>query len=194
MKPIAEIEDVIKDLKKLPTLPGIAIKILEAIKDEETGVSEIADILSKDPSLSAEVLKAINSPFYGLPTKITSVSHAANMLGINTVKSLALSFSLVKNFQDKKPNGFDYHSFWKDSLIGATSAKILSEKLLPNFSEDAFFLGLLQNIGILAMNQSMPDQYVLVLQEKERNLKKRKEIFPPLMRPKIRFWVLIICN
>jgi diguanylate cyclase (GGDEF)-like protein len=175
MKPITKIEDMIKDLSKLPTLPGIAIKILEAVKDEETRLNEIADILSKDPSLSAEVLKAINSPFYGLPTKVTSVSHAVNMLGINAVKSLALSFSLVKNFQAKKPNGFDYSSFWKDSLIGATSAKILSEKLLPHFAEDAFFLGLLQNIGILAMNQSMPKQYDLVLKEKQRDLSSSHE-------------------
>jgi diguanylate cyclase (GGDEF)-like protein len=91
-------------------------------------------------------------------------------LGINTVKSLALSFSLVKNLNAQKSNGFDFSCFWKDSLVGAVSAKILSEKILPRFSDDAFFLGLIHNLGILLMNQIMPDQYTLVIKEKERSL------------------------
>jgi len=165
-----KIKNMLKGAKKLPTLPGVAIKILEAVKKEETSLKEIGDILSKDPSLSAEVLKAINSPFYGLSTKVTSVSHAVNLLGINTVKSLALSFSLVKNMKTDKSNGFNYSSFWKDSLIGAVSAKILSGKTLPNFADDAFFLGLIHNLGILVINQIMPDQYTLVIKEKERSL------------------------
>ena len=77
------------------------MKILAAVRNEETSLKEIGEILATDPSLSAEVLKAINSPFYGLATKITSVSHAVNLLGIKTVKSLALSFSLVRNIRSK---------------------------------------------------------------------------------------------
>ena len=170
MKQQEKITSMLRGAKKLPTLPGVAMKILEAVKQEETSLKEIADILSRDPSLSAEVLKAINSPFYGLSTKVTSVSHAVNLLGINTVKSLALSFSLVKNIKADKSNGFDYSSFWKDSLIGAVSAKIISEKIYPKFSDDAFLLGLIHNLGILVTNQCIPDQYSLVLKERERNL------------------------
>jgi two-component system, cell cycle response regulator len=170
MERIDSIENIFKSLDKLPTLPGIAMRILAAVRNQATSLKEIGDILATDPSLSAEVLRAINSPFYGLPVKITSVSHAVNLLGIKTVKSLALSFSLVKNVRSKESNGFDYGGFWKNSLVGAVSAKILAEKVLPNFSEDAFFLGLIHNIGILAMNQSIPEQYRLVLKEKERNL------------------------
>jgi diguanylate cyclase (GGDEF)-like protein len=165
-----KINNMLRGATKLPTLPGVAMKILEAVKKEDTSLKEIADILSKDPSLSAEVLKAINSSFYGLSTKVTSVSHAVNLLGINTVKSLALSFSLVKNLKSNNSNGFDYTAFWKDSLIGAVSAKIISAKIFPKFSDDAFFLGLIHNLGILVTNQCMPDQYNLVLKEKERHL------------------------
>lgn len=63
---------------------------------------EIGEILATDPTLSVEVLKAINSHFYNLPNKITSVPHAVNLLGCQTVKSLALIFSLVKNLKAKK--------------------------------------------------------------------------------------------
>ena len=170
MEKIGTIESVLNNLNKLPTLPSIAMRILKAVRNKETGLKEIGDILATDPSLSAEVLKAINSHFYSLPNKITSVPHAVNLLGSQTVKSLALSFSLVKNLRSKQSNGFDYVDFWKTSLIGAVSAKILAGKILPDFTEDAFFLGLIHNIGILALNQCMPEQYQLVLNETKSNL------------------------
>jgi diguanylate cyclase (GGDEF)-like protein len=163
------IEDVVKGLGKLPTLPGIAMRILEAVGKEQTSLKEIADILSTDPPLSVEVLKATNSPLYGLPTKITSVPHAVNLLGISTVKSLALSFSLVKNLQYQESGQFNHTNFWKDSLIGAVSTKLIAEKVRPDFSEDAFFLGLLQDIGTLTLINIMPKQYSLVMTEIEKN-------------------------
>jgi len=175
MRKYSKIESLIRNLHKLPTLPCIAMKILNTVKNKKSGLREIGEILATDPSLSAEVLRAVNSHFYSLPNKITSVPHAVNLLGSRTVKSLALSFSLVKNARSKENNRFDYENFWKSSLVGAVSAKILTEKILPTFSEDAFFLGLIHNIGILAMNQCMPEQYQLVLNETKSNLYSHSE-------------------
>jgi HD-like signal output (HDOD) protein len=90
MNQLNEIEEVLKGLEKLPTLPGIAMRILEVVRNEETSLKEIADVLSADPPLSAQVLKLINSPFYGVRTKVTSVPHAVNLLGLNTVKNLSV--------------------------------------------------------------------------------------------------------
>jgi diguanylate cyclase (GGDEF)-like protein len=170
MQDTSKIGSIVYNLGKLPTLPSIAIRILNAVRNKETGLKEIGEILATDPTLSAEVLKAINSHFYSLPNKITSVPHAVNLLGSQTVKSLALSFSLVKNLRSNESNGFDYVKFWKTSLIGAVSAKLLTENILPDFAEDAFFLGLIHNIGTLAMNQCMPEQYQLVLNETKDSL------------------------
>ena len=156
-------------MDRLPTLPGIAVRILEAVQKEDPDLQEIGKIISTDPPLSAEVLKIVNSAFYGLPSKVTTVFHAINLLGINTVKNLALSFSLVKKFPIQSSVSFDYPVFWKDSLVGALAAKLLAEKIIPQYSEDAFFLGLLHNIGILALIQCMPKQYSLVLSEMENS-------------------------
>ena len=168
MNQLNEIEEVLKGSEKLPTLPGIAMRILEVVRNEETSLKEIADVLSADPPLSAQVLKLINSPFYGVRTQVTSVPHAVNLLGLNTVKNLALSFSLLRDYQKSKGQDFDYTNFWKQSLIGAVSSKLIAEKVVPSFAEDAFFLGLIHNIGILASSQCMPKQYSLVLKEKAR--------------------------
>jgi HD-like signal output (HDOD) protein len=75
-----KIEEILKGLEKLPTLPGIAMKILELVRDEDTNLKAIADVLSTDPPLSAQVLKLINSPFYGVRTQVTSVPHAVSLL------------------------------------------------------------------------------------------------------------------
>ena len=170
MNQLNKIEEILKGLEKLPTLPGIAMKILELVRDENTNLKAIADVLSTDPPLSAQVLKLINSPFYGVRRQVTSVSHAVSLLGLNTVKNLALSFSLLRDYPKANKEGFDYTSFWKESIIGAVSCKLIAQKVIPSFSEDAFFLGLIHNIGILALTQCMPKQYSLVLKEKDRSL------------------------
>ena len=161
-------EDIFKGLEKLPILPGIVMKILELVKEDDTSLKEIANILSTDPSLSAQVLKLTNSPFYGVRTKVTSISLAVNLLGLNTVKNLALSFTLLRNYPKGNKENFDYTFFWKQSVIGAVSSKLIAGKIIPELSEDAFCLGLIQNIGILALIQCMPEQYSLVLKERDR--------------------------
>jgi diguanylate cyclase (GGDEF)-like protein len=168
MKKNKSLDSFIDGIDNLPTLPGIAIKILEAVQREEPDVDEISDIISMDPPLSAKVLRLVNSSFYNLPSKITSVHHSIKMLGLNSVKNIALGFSLVNNFQSKKSNGFDYTRFWKNSLVGAISAKLLTEKLNPQLLDNAFFMGLLQNIGILTLGHCVPSQYNLVLSEMEK--------------------------
>ena len=162
------LESFIGGIETLPTLPGIAIQILEAVQKKEPDIDEISNIISTDPPLSAKVLRLVNSSFYNLPTPITSVLHSIKMLGIRTVKNIALGFSLVNNYQSKKSNGFDYTCFWKNSLVGAVSAKLLTEKLNPELLDNAFFMGLLQNIGTLTFGHCMPSQYNLVLSEMEK--------------------------
>jgi HD-like signal output (HDOD) protein len=155
-----------KDLKhlsdkigKLPTIPGVAMQILQAMRRDPPDIREISEIISSDAPLSVEVLKAANSPFYGLLTPVTSVHQAMLYLGLNTVRNLALSFSLLKRFASKRKTAFDYNRFSKDSLIAALACKLIAEKACPQHAEDAFFLGLFQNIGMLIMAESMPDQY-----------------------------------
>ena len=159
----------VDSIDNLPTLPGIAMRILEAVQKEEPNIDEISDILSSDAPLSAKILKLVNSSFYNLPRKIISVQHAIKMLGIDMVKNLALSFSIVKNYQSKKSNAFDYTRFWKNSLVGALSAKLLTRKLSPQLLDNAFVTGLLQDIGTLTMGHCMPKQYSLLLSEMDQS-------------------------
>jgi len=137
------VDDLLTGANNLPTLPGIAVRLLEAFQTEEPDISEIGDILSSDSALTAKILKIVNSSFFSRPGKIVSVNHAINLMGLKAVQNLALSFALVNKFKADNTAEFDYVGFWKDSLIGAISAKYLSEKMGSGISEDSFFLGLL---------------------------------------------------
>ena len=158
-------EEIIKKTDRLPTVPGIALKLLNAVRCEQPDLNRISKLISSDPSISAEILRCINSPYYSLKTKVTSVNHAVSMLGMKAVKNLALSFSLVKNLHEEEPFNFNYESFWKDSLIGAVSARSLVDGINPDLAEDAFFIGLLHNVGILTLVRCLPKQYSLVIKE-----------------------------
>ena len=165
MKDTQAINSIAGKIENLPTLPGIAIKLLQAVQKKEPNVNEIGEIISKDVALTAKILKLVNSSFYGLSSRITTVDHAIKLLGLNTVKNLALGFSLITGFQKKGVQAIDYSRFWKDSLVGAIAARLLAKKIQPALCDDAFFMGLLQNIGSLAMACCLPEQYSVVSSE-----------------------------
>jgi diguanylate cyclase (GGDEF)-like protein len=159
--------EIEQKLKRLPTLPGIALKILETIQKETPSTREIADIIVSDAALSARILQYANSPFYARSEKLISVHQAIAFLGLTEVKNLALSFSLIKTYATKGKHDFDHVQFWKDSLIGAIAAELVAKQVDPHHAESAFCLGLLQNIGTLLLALSMPEQYRAVVFEAE---------------------------
>ncbi|MGE5255847.1 MAG: HDOD domain-containing protein [Hyphomicrobiales bacterium] len=168
MKGAQEIHLLVGKADGLPTLPGVAVKLLEAVQKEEPNLAEIGRILSNDAALTAKMLKLVNSSFYGLPTRVTTVDHAIKLLGLNAVKNLALSFCLITGFQKKWIRPLHYSQFWKDSLLGAIAANLLAGRIGLPSAEDAFFLGLLQDIGSLALACCLPEQYGVVISETGR--------------------------
>ena len=81
---------------------------------------------------------------------------------------LALSFSIIRNFTPVEGTAFDYPAFWKNSLVGAVANRLIMKRVIPAMAEDAFAVGLLRNIGMLVLNQSLPQQYRLVVEESQR--------------------------
>ena len=160
-----KIETLLQKFDRLPAMPGVAIKLIEEIQKPDPDMRQIGRHISSDAALSAKVLKIINSPFYGLVNKITSIDQAIRLLGLNTVKNLSLSLILKTSFLKKGAGALDLSNFWKDSLVGAIAAKLLAGRIRIKNEEDAFFLGLLKNIGSLTLAYLLPDQYSVVLSE-----------------------------
>lgn len=142
----------------LPTLPAVASRILLVTGQDDAELSEIVDIISLDASLCARVLKVVNSPLYGLWNPVGTISKAVSLLGINPVKGLVLSFSLL-NIKGSDGDGFDYEKFWERSLATAVTARFLLEKLDLPGKEEGFTAGLLANMGQMLLARACPDIY-----------------------------------
>jgi len=144
---------------RLPSLPTIAIEVIDLVQQQDVNIKQIANTISHDPALSSKILKTVNSSFYGQAHSVATISHALVILGLNSVKTLALGFSLVGNLKDGGGDGFDHVSFWKRSLYSAVAARTLAKTLGLVQQEEAFLGGLLQDLGMLAMNQALGNEY-----------------------------------
>ncbi len=147
----------------LPTLAPVASKLVEISAKDETTVGDIANLVSKDISLSAKILKVVNSAFYSFPQKIATIQQAVSILGINAVRNLAFSFSFLAIEPDGRKDGFDYRSFWTHSLAGGVSARLIAARLRPKDLEEFFIIGLLQNAGQMFLARAFPEGYAQVL-------------------------------
>jgi len=159
------INQFLKEDIQIPSPPSIAVRIIEAVKQDDASFNELAKIISSDPALTAKILKLANSSFYAIPQKIDSITKALTILGATTVKNIALSFVIAREMRGSSDNGFDFDFFWKRSLTAAVSADVLSS-IIGKKNEDIFVTALLQDIGILIMYLCRADDYSKMLDEK----------------------------
>jgi diguanylate cyclase (GGDEF)-like protein len=156
--------------KELPTLPAIASKLLLLTGQEETTLTDIADLVAQDMALSAKILRVANSSFYSFPQQIASINQAVSILGINAVRSLVLSFSFLTMGTKQRKSLFDFAHFWERCLVEAVGAKLILEQVPHADTEEAFTCGLLQNIGQLIFASTLTKDYDQVLRARqERN-------------------------
>lgn len=146
--------------KSLPTLSNVASKLISIAGKEETTITEITQLIAQDVSLSAKVLKVVNSAFYNFPNEVATIHQAVAILGTNAVRSLVLSFSFLSMEQSRGDGGFDYQTFWEQSLATAVAAKMMAGMIkIGKDPEEVFTACLLQNIGVLILAQTFPQNY-----------------------------------
>jgi putative nucleotidyltransferase with HDIG domain len=151
----SELKNIIMDTKTLPTLPVVISKLNSLAENEKSSVQEMARIVSSDQILSARILRLANSPSYGF-YRVSTISNAMILLGINVVKSLALSSSFFE-IMEKESVGL-----WEHSLGVGVAANLLARKLgLPECEEIAT-AGLLHDIGKVIISQKCHDAETLI--------------------------------
>ncbi len=158
-----EVLDRVLKSPRLPSLPTIALEVIELVQQKDVPIKQIAYTIQHDPALSSKILRTVNSSFYGQAKSVSTISHALVVLGLNSVKTLALGFSLVANLQDSGGEGFDHIAFWRRSLYAAAGAKALAKATGNLAQEETFLGGLLQDLGVLAMTQALGDEYTDLL-------------------------------
>jgi diguanylate cyclase (GGDEF)-like protein len=155
-----EIRERLEKCSNLPSLPAVALQVLRLCQSEDLDLGQIAKVITNDPALSAKMLRLVNSPTYGLRQQVRTISHALALLGVNAVRTLALSFSLAADMRGKSQPGIDLKMYWKRSVLSAVAARELAPVAgLTAVKEEAFLAALLQDIGRLALARVAPAIY-----------------------------------
>ncbi len=154
----AQLQEILS-CTNLPTLPAVAVQLLELTSDPDVAMSDIAKLVQQDQGLAAKVLKTVNSSFYGLSNPCGSIDRAMGYLGLNTVKSLVLGFSLVETTSGAAKDGFDIDAHWRRAIIGATGSRAVAKIVGGLDPEDAFTAALFQDLGMLAAFAAMKTDY-----------------------------------
>jgi diguanylate cyclase (GGDEF)-like protein len=167
----AQLLELLEKCTALPSPPAVATRILDLSQDPDVDIGKVAEVVSMDPALTAKILRIANSPIYATRRKIENLRQAIMMLGLNGTLTMALSFSLAASMHNNASQGFDYNLFWRRSLAAATCCRRLSVAAGVGSTEAMFLSGLLQDIGMLALDKLQPEFYnSLGIEQSDHNM------------------------
>ena len=152
------LDDIVKNLEDLPTLPAVVMELLTAIDQEDVDISVLAKKVSHDSALTAKTLRLANSSLYGLQVKVTTIQQAITFLGFQTTRNLITAAAVTGCFPEGLCPGFNDKAFWRHSIAAAACCKVLARRV--RFNQDyAFTAGLLHDIGRLVLVSSFAAKY-----------------------------------
>ncbi len=149
-------DTIVKHETELASFPDIYFRIKEVLEDESASAERIAKVVSTDMSLAAKLIKLVNSPLYGFPQSIDSISRAVALVGAKELSTLALGISAINYFKDIPPELVDMKSFWRHSITCGIFAKILAGTQIGLSPERFFIAGLLHDVGRLILFKKLP--------------------------------------
>ena len=167
-----KVKQIVSNIRNLPTPPIVFHQIQKVINDPLVSAGQIAKILQEDPAMSVKVLKLTNSAFYGLAREVESVKQAVVIVGLEAIKNLVLSASVLDMFKGKDIDQEFQDKFWRHSLAVGFCARILARKVRARGMIDpdsAFSAGLLHDIGKVILCCFLPKEHAAVKAERENN-------------------------
>ena len=150
---------------KLPTLPVVAMRVLELTAKPDVSLREIAAVIENDPAIATKVLRTVNSSYYALTRRCGSIQQALAFLGLQTVKALVLGFSLARSVDGGGEDevSFDFTDYWRRSIYSAASAREIAMLTRRCDPDEAFVASLVQDIGMVALWRAFGDRYLQVI-------------------------------
>lgn len=155
---------------RLPTIPAVAVRVIDLVQRPDVSLDELGAMIERDPALAARVLRMANSGFYGRPRSISRVRDAVLVLGLRTVKTLALGFTLVADLRAREGVGIDHTWLWQRSLYAAIVARAVAGRAGLRIGDEAFLGGLFHLLGVIALESALGDEYRDVAAEAGRDI------------------------
>ncbi len=155
------VSNLVSQIETLPSLPTLYMEIVDALNKEDSSLVEIATIVKKDVSMTVEILKLVNSSFFGIFNTISNIEQAVSLLGMNMIKTLVLSIKVFSQFPKQDQISISINELWEHSfLVGILTAKIVFDYTKDKeLEENAFTVGLLHDLGIIILASQLPQKY-----------------------------------
>lgn len=144
-------ESIASRLEELPTLPTIIYELSRVINDPMSSTHDVEKLMANDQSLTAKVLKLVNSSYYAIPGGVTSLGRAIGYIGFDAVNQLVLGTSILKALETKGPQKFDLNEFWKHALGTAIASETIAKFVRHPAPADLFTSGLVHDMGKVAL-------------------------------------------
>ncbi len=159
------LDGIVRKISDLPTIPNVLMRIWSVLECPDSSSSDIERIISLDQALTAKVIRLANSPFYHMPSEISSVKSAIVNVGFDAVKNLVIAVSVTSMLKKLKGTNryFPMRDFWRHSVGVGVASKMFARKVEGVDSELCFCAGILHDIGKFAMNLLFPDKYAEAL-------------------------------
>ncbi len=155
----------LRSVKSLPTLPDVAMRLLETTDDPNVSTREIAATVERDMSLASRVLKLVNSPFFGIQREINSVQQALIVVGMSNLRSLVLSSAVLDLFdRDGSVGNFKREDFWTHCVAVAATARTLARKTRIVDPDIAFTAGLLHDMGKVVVDRYLHTEFKQIVE------------------------------
>ncbi len=152
---------------QLPALPQSAIRLFELSQDPNNSAAEFAVPIEADPGLTSQVLRFVNSSYFGFSHEISSIKLAISLVGIRTIKNFALWSAIFSLMPNPKCGPFDLKSLWQDSLRRAVFARRFGKLLGLSDTEDLFAAALLQDMAVPLLAKELPAEYESLLERRQ---------------------------
>lgn len=153
---------------RLPTPPAVVVRLLDLSRNPDTTIQQVAETIAMDSELAAKILQFINSPLAGVAKEVTSLEQAVVLMGMKSVKLMALSFSVLSTGSKINCKNFDRNHFALHSLACGVAARVLSNNTKTCAPDEAFVVGLLSQIGQSVFARACPEEYNQILQTAKR--------------------------
>lgn len=157
-------EDIIAQTKSLFSLPDVSLQINALLARPDTTNQDLAELISHDPALAAQLLKLVNSAYFGLPSKIETISQAITLIGHKELETLVMATSAVSTFRDIPEHLVDMETFWFHSVTSGIICRMIGQMRNISGKEQLFISGLLHKVGKLIFYSQYPAESVRILQ------------------------------
>lgn len=154
-------QSLLKKFTDIKTLPHLAIKLSKMISDDNRSIKEFEEVIRMDPTMVLRLLRLVNSPYYALRQKCTSISEAVMYVGMDNLRNIVVA-TAMKDIYKLNPNEsvFSRKKLWLHSAAVSICAQMITERIFEKKGENAFLCGILHDIGMIVEDQTIPDLFI----------------------------------